>query len=113
MGRQRTVAGIDSAVTRFAERLRDEMGAERVLLFGSRATGSARPDSDYDLIIFADSFRSVTKGVRLRKHPNNADQRGASRGDRPPAAHGRAPLMREGVEGFDDRGAPGIRFFSL
>ena len=33
------------------ERLRDEYGAEAVILYGSRADGSARPDSDVDLMI--------------------------------------------------------------
>ncbi|MDE2687496.1 MAG: HEPN domain-containing protein [Chloroflexota bacterium] len=32
-------------------KLRDEYGAEAVILYGSRAKGSARPDSDVDLLI--------------------------------------------------------------
>ena len=34
-----------------AARLRDEYGAEAVILYGSRAEGRARPDSDVDLMI--------------------------------------------------------------
>ncbi len=64
MDRQRVPATVDSAVNRFAERLRDELGAERVLLFGSHATGRAAPDSDYDLIIVAERFRDIP---RLRR----------------------------------------------
>ena len=55
---------LDPALTRFAERLRDELGAQRVLLFGSHARGIAEPDSDYDLIVVAERFRSVP---RLRR----------------------------------------------
>ena len=36
---------------RFAERLRRDLGAERVLLFGSYARGTPHEDGDYDLII--------------------------------------------------------------
>ena len=61
MGRQRTVASFDSALRRFAERLRGDLGAERVLLFGSHACGTAGPDSDYDIIIVADHFGSIPR----------------------------------------------------
>ncbi len=44
---------------RFARRLRDELGAARVLLFGSFARGTAYHDSDYDLIIVSDHFSSI------------------------------------------------------
>ena len=40
-----------AAIEAMAERLRDEYGAEAVILYGSRANGSARPDSDIDLLI--------------------------------------------------------------
>jgi HEPN domain-containing protein/predicted nucleotidyltransferase len=40
-----------AAIEAMAERLRDEYGAEAVILYGSRADGSARPDSDVDLMI--------------------------------------------------------------
>ena len=39
------------AIEAMAARLRDEYGAEAVILYGSRADGSARPDSDVDLMI--------------------------------------------------------------
>ena len=37
--------------------MRDRYGA-RVYLFGSRARGAARPESDYDLVAVAESFAS-------------------------------------------------------
>ena len=40
-----------AAIEAMAERLRDDYGAEAVILYGSRADGSARPDSDVDLLI--------------------------------------------------------------
>jgi hypothetical protein len=49
----------DPALARFAERLRDEIGVDHVLLFGSRARGQARGDSDYDLIIVSQPFADV------------------------------------------------------
>jgi predicted nucleotidyltransferase len=57
--RQSIVSGLAPSLVRFAERLRDELGAERVLLFGSHARGTAYHDSDYDLIIVADHFRPI------------------------------------------------------
>jgi predicted nucleotidyltransferase len=69
MGSAAASGAIEPSLRRFAERLRDFIGAERVLLFGSRATGAARPDSDYDLIIVAKSFGSkpvARRGTGLR-----------------------------------------------
>ena len=69
MDRRRTSTSVDPALRRFAERLRAELGAERVLLFGSHARGTAAPDSDYDLIIVAPHFRAIPelkRGIGLR-----------------------------------------------
>jgi predicted nucleotidyltransferase len=57
---QRTaVAAVKPALRRFAERLCEQIGAERVLLFGSHARGTAARDSDYDFIVVADHYRSI------------------------------------------------------
>jgi acid stress-induced BolA-like protein IbaG/YrbA len=61
-----TLTSIAPAVRRFAERLRHEFGAERVLLFGSRARGTAMRDSDFDLIIVSNAFRSIPRLERGR-----------------------------------------------
>ena len=63
MGPQRTgpYPTLDTVLTRFAERLRDEAGAERVLLFGSHARGTATPESDYDFIVVSDRFGAISQ----------------------------------------------------
>jgi predicted nucleotidyltransferase len=49
---------IDSVLNRFRAALDEAYGEriERVVLFGSRARGDARPDSDYDVAIFLEDF---------------------------------------------------------
>lgn len=46
--------GRDPVLNRFRHALSDVYGdrLERVVLFGSRARGEARPDSDYDIAVF-------------------------------------------------------------
>ena len=41
------------------ERLREDIGAERVLLFGSRARQAPAYDSDYDIVVIAQSFENL------------------------------------------------------
>jgi predicted nucleotidyltransferase len=57
---------LDPALTRFAEVLAQRLGASHVLLFGSRATGNQRPDSDYDIIVVAERFRGIHRMERPR-----------------------------------------------
>jgi predicted nucleotidyltransferase len=44
----------DPVLVRFREALHEAYGnkLERIVLFGSRARGDARPDSDYDIAVF-------------------------------------------------------------
>jgi predicted nucleotidyltransferase len=48
----------DPVLIRFRERLAEMYGdrLHRVVLFGSRARGGARPDSDYDVAVFLNNF---------------------------------------------------------
>lgn len=46
-----TVPDLDPVVERVVRRVVEEVQPLRVVLFGSRATGTARPDSDVDLLV--------------------------------------------------------------
>lgn len=45
---------MDAVARTIADRLSRTFGAQKVLLYGSRASGSAGVDSDYDLLVVAD-----------------------------------------------------------
>ena len=56
-----------SVLTRIAERLERELGAEAVILYGSVARGQATADSDVDLLVIAPSIEDSTgRWVRAR-----------------------------------------------
>jgi predicted nucleotidyltransferase len=61
VGREPALTFSPRELSRFAEALRAEIGAQRVLVFGSRARGTAAPDSDYDFIVVAESFAGVPR----------------------------------------------------
>ena len=52
--RRRSSLG-DPLIVRFAQLMRDRYGAD-VYIFGSRARGKGRPDSDYDFVAVAPAF---------------------------------------------------------
>ena len=49
----------------FARRLHEEVGAQKVILFGSRARGDWLQESDYDFVVVAERF----EGVHFVKRP--------------------------------------------
>ena len=56
MGQVRALTMNDQAVRRFARRLHDDLGVERVLLFGDHLTGTATDESEYRLILIGNRF---------------------------------------------------------
>jgi predicted nucleotidyltransferase len=69
MDQRKTRRSLDPNVTRFAEQLKAQVGATRVLLFGSYARGTDYYDSDYDFIVVSPSFAgtdSLRRGIGLR-----------------------------------------------
>ncbi len=60
-------------------KITEALKPSRVLLFGSRAGGEARPDSDLDVIIVADAFgtipfvRRMAYVLRLARFPKHVD----------------------------------------
>lgn len=99
----------DPVLARFRQALTDTYGdrLERVVLYGSRARGDARPDSDYDVAVFLrnmdDRFRELDRLAHL------SDDLMDETGDvvhamayRAGAYDDRTPLMREiRFEGID------------
>jgi len=49
------VSDAERVVDEMVSRIREAVDPERIILFGSRARGTARPDSDFDLLIVKDS----------------------------------------------------------
>jgi predicted nucleotidyltransferase len=60
------MATIDE-IEQFGRRIGEEFGAEKVILFGSRARGNAGPDSDVDiLVIMSLEARGVDTSIEMR-----------------------------------------------
>ena len=62
-------AARDELQTKFARLLREKHGA-RVFLFGSRARGTAHPESDYDVVAISRAFEGQK---RFQRAPDRYD----------------------------------------
>ena len=58
---------IDPVMLKFRAALDDAYGdrIERVVLFGSRARGDARPDSDWDVAVFLRGMEAFSRDVKV------------------------------------------------
>lgn len=71
MGRRKVTADIEPFVLEFAEALKRNFGAEKVILFGSRARGDWLHESDYDFVVVSRHFEGlpfVRRPVPLYEH---------------------------------------------
>lgn len=67
---------IDQSIRRMVERLREDYAPQKVILFGSRARGTARPDSDIDLLVIKEtSERFIDRWVRVRQVLSDPERR--------------------------------------
>jgi len=62
-----TSAELEATVAEMVRRIVERFDPERVILFGSRARGDARPDSDVDLLVVmpTDSRRQTAVEIRM------------------------------------------------
>jgi predicted nucleotidyltransferase len=59
---------VEHAIQGIIEKLRAGYAPQKVILFGSYASGNARPDSDLDLLIIKDTAeRFIDRGVTVRR----------------------------------------------
>jgi predicted nucleotidyltransferase len=61
-----TAPELEQVIRRFIQQL-EKMGIhpQRVMLYGSQATGTAREESDIDLIVISDDWESLNQRERL------------------------------------------------
>lgn len=58
---------VSGQVKKFAADVRKKFGAEKVILFGSRARGDNLKDSDFDMIIVSRAFKTIPYTQRMSK----------------------------------------------
>ena len=51
----------DKKLTEIIEKILQVIQPDKIILFGSRARGDAKPDSDYDLLIIKSGLKNIIK----------------------------------------------------
>jgi len=59
---------VDPTEQAIAEAIAQEPAVQAALLFGSRARGDARPDSDWDVALLVDPLLDARARLQLRTH---------------------------------------------
>jgi predicted nucleotidyltransferase len=74
-----TRRGSDPIALEFARLVRSRLGgrARRIILFGSRARGDARPESDYDVVIVVDRRTPEVREALLEIEVDIMDRHGS------------------------------------
>ncbi len=57
----------DPVISAFSHAIRKSFSPSKIILFGSRATGKAKKESDYDFIIISPKFRRMEWEKRIAK----------------------------------------------
>jgi predicted nucleotidyltransferase len=70
-----SVAAFDPVIPQVAAAVRGAVGERPVLVLGSRALGTARPDSDVDAYVVVPGWRVVLEAVRLRRPQRELEAR--------------------------------------
>lgn len=55
----------EKLINAFLAKLEQKIGVEGFIIFGSRATGEALIDSDYDIAVISDDFNNMSKFERI------------------------------------------------
>ncbi len=57
----------DAAIHQFADQIAERFRPHRIILFGSYARGTARPESDVDLLVLMDTAEEGEESLRIRQ----------------------------------------------
>ena len=57
----------DAVIQRFADAIADRFRPHRIILFGSYARGTPRPESDVDLLVLMDTAAEGEESLRIRQ----------------------------------------------
>lgn len=65
-----------SLLEKVRESVRAVKPGARIVLYGSRARGDAKPDSDWDILVLIDGERSLERDANIRHRRYNVEREG-------------------------------------